>query len=297
MNAQPPFPLNPAIGEIYRQWTWNGARWVCSGGGPIITTTVFTTPGPGLVYMPRAGLVTVTVEVIGGGGGGGGAQGQLDYPATASGWMLSGGGGASGGYSRSTIGAALVRGGVIVTVGAGGLAGPPTGNTPAGNGGMSSFGALVTASGGNGGGSNVYPTIGGGAGGPRAPLGTGDLAVYGNGGEHGQSIEYSMGVGQVILFGGRGGGSFLQSAEVGAEQSPTGGVGGAGYFGAGGGGAASPYVTGPVSGGPGGAGVVICTEYCFGVDFDDCDCPPQGAARVARGSVPAEFDPYAYSER
>lgn len=27
------FPLNPTNGQIYKNWTWNGTQWVCTGGG------------------------------------------------------------------------------------------------------------------------------------------------------------------------------------------------------------------------------------------------------------------------
>ncbi|HEX8828857.1 MAG TPA: hypothetical protein VF778_12160, partial [Xanthobacteraceae bacterium] len=27
------FPLNPEVGDVYKNWSWNGERWVCLGGG------------------------------------------------------------------------------------------------------------------------------------------------------------------------------------------------------------------------------------------------------------------------
>ena len=65
--------------------------------------------------MPTPGLLGGVAERWGGGGGGGAAQavGATD--------MVGGGGGGSGGYSKTGFAAAMVRGGVLVTVGAGGI--------------------------------------------------------------------------------------------------------------------------------------------------------------------------------
>ena len=294
MNAPAPiFPPNPTIGEVFCGFVWNGNQWICtSSDGQAVVQQVFTTPG-GAVYIPSPGLVSAQIECIGGGGGGGGAQGELTGPPiTANGWMLSGGGGSSGNYARSTLGAALLRGGVNLVVGAGGAAGPPTAGVTGGAGGETTFGVFVAALGGLGGAENVWngtAIVGFGGGGARSggiPItGTGQFLSYGTGGEHGQVIMYDQGVGQVILWGGRGGSSFFQSAEVASLQSPTGGIGGNGFFGAGGGGGASPYVAGPAAGGSGGAGVIIVTEYClgFGDGGGGCGCG-SGQARVAIGS-------------
>lgn len=288
MNA-PPFPLNPAIGEFFGNWVWNGARWVCTpSAGVRVITTVFTASGP---YQPSPGLVTAVVECVGGGGGGGGAVGGLSGPpATADAWMMSGGGGASGGYSRVALAAALVAGGVNVTIGAGGAGGVSAGSGAVG--GTTSFGAMCVANGGGGAGAGVAVPFSVGVGGARSPVGVGDLAVYGDGGEHGQVIMYDSGLGQVFLWGGRGGGSHFQSAAVGALQSPTGGDGSPGDFGAGGGGGASPYTSGPANGGAGGAGLCVVTEYCWAdtSGVDDCCGPTMNVnARVAVTHEP--FDP------
>jgi hypothetical protein len=289
MNA-PLFPPNPFPGEVFCGFTWNGSQWICTSGGQAVVQQVFSTAGGG-VYMPSPGLVSCLVECVGGGGGGGGAQGELDGPpATINGWMLSGGGGSSGNYARSVLSQALVRGGVNLTIGAGGAAGAPTFDAVAGPGGSTSFGALVVALGGLGGSAGVWngTTLSVGSGGSRnggVPIGgTGQFLAYGNGGEHGQVIMYDSGVGQVFLWGGRGGASQFASAEVGSLQSPAGSVGGNGFFGAGGGGGSSPYASGPAFGGSGGAGVIIVTEYCLGFGdgaSGDCGC---GQARVAIGS-------------
>ena len=283
MNG-PVFPPNPTPGQVFCGWMWNGTQWICLSGGQAVVQQVFTVSGS---YIPSPGLVSLMVECVGGGGGGGGAVGQLvGPPASTDGWMMSGGGGAGGCYSRSVLAGAVVLGGAIVTVGAGGLAGVAAQGALGGQGGTTSFGALVTAPGGNGGaaGTFIAGVFSPGGGGGRNVLGIGQLAVYGSGGEHGQSIMFDGGVGQVILWGGMGGGSHFQSGGVAALQSPTGGVGATGFFGAGGGGGASVYASGPALGGAGGNGLVLITEYCLGFGDgprSDCGCGAQGQARIA----------------
>jgi hypothetical protein len=278
-------PVNPVIGQRFQKWTWDGSRWRCAGQGMQIIIQTFNLSGP---YTPSPGLITTVVEAVGGGAGGGGALGALlgPPPSGPEAWMVGGGGGSSGGYSRSALPAALVAGGVVVTIGQGGLGGPPTEGVSGGPGGMTTFGALVVANGGLGGNSNVI--VSGaldatrGQGGARNILGSvGDLTVWGNAGEHGDSVVFDSGLAAAVVFGGRGGGSFFQSAEVGVPHSATGAAGIAGFFGAGGGGAASAYASTPVPGGAGGNGIVVATDYCFidAVEPDDCGGVQ---ARVAR---------------
>lgn len=297
MNAlsAPPFPTNPTLGQWHGNWVWNGARWVATPmSGVRVQVTVFNAPG-NFPWMPSPGLVSLTVECVGGGGGGGGSQGELNGPPISNtGWMLSGGGGSSGGYSRTTVAAALVAGGVQVVVGAGGAGGTPVAGTAGGTGGTTSFGAFCVANGGNGGGAGM-PVSGGaevGYGGYLAAAGIGDIATYGDAGEHGQAIMYDAGVGQVILWAGRGGGSHFQSANVAAVQSPSGGDGIQGNFGAGGGGGASPYINGPANGGAGGAGLCVITEYCWNdTDGGEVNPPIEVNARVAVTHVPPPCPP------
>lgn len=98
-----------------------------------------------------AGIKAVEVEVIGAGGGSG-------YAAATSGAQFSwGDGGAGGAYSHGFILAAALATSETVTVGAAGSAG--TSGTPdGGNGGNSSFGAFLTAGGGQGGNDHLTST-------------------------------------------------------------------------------------------------------------------------------------------
>jgi hypothetical protein len=267
---------------------------VCSPAqGQRVQVQTFQAPG-GYVYMPSSGLVTAVVECQAAGGGGGGAQSSIPS-AGVEGWLQSGGGGASGGYSKKTLDVSLVRGGVNLVVGAGGAGGSPT--TAGMMGGDTSFGAFCLAKGGGGGQPGFGIESGGasavGDGGARnqvAPgqAGVGDIATYGNGGEPGDQTFYdptsSGAAGQLICFGGRGGGSHFQSAETAAVQQPAGSPGGTGYFGAGGGGAVGGgQGPGPQAGGMGGDGLLIVTEYCWADVGSDCldPCADQGAARIA----------------
>lgn len=91
------------------------------------------------------GLKALKVIAIGGGGGGGGAE------STATTSVSIGGSGGGGGYAESFItNIDSLASSVSVTVGAGGTAGTIASPT-SGNGGASSFGALVVAGGGTGG--------------------------------------------------------------------------------------------------------------------------------------------------
>ena len=272
MNA-PPFPLNPTVGQRFGQWVWNGGRWVCSPAtGVQVVTQVFTASGP---YMPSPGLVSVVVETIGGGGGGGG-PGQTQ--ATEA---IAAGGGGAGGYSRITLPAALVAGGVQVTIGAGGAgalqpaSGQPTNG--GGTGGQTSFGAFCVSNGGTGGG--LGPGIG-------APEGVGEIVFAGAPGQGGFFFNFSEFVGTLWTVPGGsspygGGPSTTYVVVPGAAisgvgvypNSGAGGMGGASNMGPAGSGAA---------GGPGSSGICIVTEYCWmDVVPDDCTDTVNVNARVA----------------
>lgn len=283
MNG-PVFPSNPAIGDRFMNWAWNGARWVCNPmAGVQIIQTVFTASGP---YQPAPGLVTVVVECIGPGGGGGPGQSDLVSTAT-SGWMMAGGGGSSGGYSKSALAASLVLGGVQVTIGAPGVGGLSATASPGTAGGAVTFGALVTANGGLGGGAGV-PGYQFGDAAPRTQPGTGQIASTGNGGATGVGYYYDTAAIAGMAIGGHGGGGFFGGAD--GNVSVTAGLGANGndgWQGAGGGGGASGLVGVTANGGAGGAGLCIVTEYCWMDTADeDCGCPPTttGQARVARYS-------------
>lgn len=129
--------------------------WATStaGGGGFNDMQVFTSSGS---FTIPAGITKVMVEVIGGGGAGG--QGN--------GGATPGQGGQGGGYSRGIF--TVTPGDVhVITVGSGGTA-PSTncnsGLVAAQRGGQSSFGALISATGGWGGNGCGYDTGNGGTG-------------------------------------------------------------------------------------------------------------------------------------
>jgi hypothetical protein len=143
----------------------SGTRAALSG------VRMFTTPGPTL-YVPTVGTRAVLVEVLGGGGGGGGS-----YP-TGAGQVSFGVAGGAGGYARKFITSGFAN--VSLVVGAQGAGGVPSGGT-GGTGGTSSFGAILTCAGGNGGVSYPPQSVGPGnsttAGGGSAS--GGDINVFG----------------------------------------------------------------------------------------------------------------------
>jgi hypothetical protein len=221
-----------------------------------VITRPFTATGP---YMPTAGLVSATIETWGGGGGGGGA-----IPVPTFFLSVGGGGGGSGGYSRATVLASQVLGGVIVTIGQGG-AGASAAGSHGGNGGVTSFGAISVANGGNGA-ATGGPVSGGatsGYGGAGAPAGFGDIAFAGNAGQIG---GYSLATEEVAVAGGQGAAAPLGGGS--AQEANT--LNGTGVVadgppgmapGAGGGGAASNNAAATPSGGNGANGFCLITEY------------------------------------
>jgi len=195
-----------------------------SGGEPK-AIRVYSTAGTH-TYTPTAGAKAAIVEVIGGGGGG-----ASDYGAA----VYSGAAGGGGGYSKERISLEGVSS-VTVTVGAGGTAG--TGTCVAGGaGGTSSFGAYLSATGGGGGACN----------------GNSGTSGAGSGGD----INLSAGVNNSgTIYGSTA--PFVGSVKgaLGASGTP----GSAGIYGGGGGGS-YPGGYAQQNGGPGGAGLVIVTEY------------------------------------
>lgn len=110
----------------------------------IPTTSVFTSLVGGTWTKP-VGLSYADITVAGAGGGSGGAV------ACAAGESSMGGGGGGGATARARASAAQLPSAVAVGVGTGGTAGVATAGVAAGTGGTSSFGALLTATGGVGG--------------------------------------------------------------------------------------------------------------------------------------------------
>lgn len=296
MNAPfaPPFPANPAVGDFWQNWVWNGNRWVAaSQSGTRVVTQVFQASAP---YMPSPGLVSLVVECVGAGGGGGGAvsqwNGVMPPGAVVPGFMNAGGGGSSGGYSRKTLDASLVLGGVVVTVGVGGTGGGPS--TSGANGGPTSFGGMCLANGGNGGDANNFINAAStpnmalwGIGGMRAAVGIGDFVSRGNAGQSGEAAFHDPSISGQLVFAGSGGASFFGGNQHQALAAANHSEGGPavppsepGTTGSGGAGGASANSGEPVNGYAGGAGVCIVTEYCWVDACDSGSCPPSNCVNV-----------------
>lgn len=135
-------------------------------GGIAGRTQIFTASGN---FTVPQGVVSVVVEVVGGGGGGG-ASGDGSAGGVSG---NVGGGGGAGGYGYKRI-SGLTPGSVIaVTIGAGGVA---PANSGGGIGGSSSFGGLITCTGGGGG---TYGVTTLGLGGPGGTASGADLTIPG----------------------------------------------------------------------------------------------------------------------
>ena len=249
---------------------WNGGRWVCSrASGVRVLTTVFKASGP---YQPSPGLVTAIADCIGGGGVGGGVG-----PVTAT-QVMGGAGGGSGGRSTATLPAALLVGGVNVTIGVGGAAGADNGGN-GGAGGSTSFGAFCLANGGAGGGGMNATTTFAGAG-NGAPAGTGDVAFPGAGGLPGvynispDNSTYEGGLGGSIVGGNAVSRAFPGTGATGVNSADNTGAGGAG-------GVVNQWVGAHGPGGAGGSGVCIVTEYCWADAADSGeDCLDPGTVNI-----------------
>lgn len=233
--------LGQAIGRWLRRtvYTRSGATQMVSVDGGTATAT-----GAG-TFTALAATTKTLVRVQGGGAAGGGVVLQ-----NASSYGV-GGGGSAGAYAESILTTGFT-GGVTITVGLGGSGGN---GVAGGNGNTSSFGALVTAGGGNGGApASVASTPTVTAGGNGA-TGTGNI-FQGQGGPGLPGIainnaDFVSGAGGSSLFG-FGANPIVSTL---ANGNP------AQAFGAGGGGGGCPSNVGPVAGGAGGAGVVIVDEY------------------------------------
>ena len=214
-----------------------------SGGGiSDVVTQVFTSSG---TYTPTTGMVYCIVEAVGGGAGGGGAS--VDGGDTAP----CGSGGGGGMYARRLYDSSTIGASQAVTIGAAGTGG--SGQADGTDGGTTSFGGLISVSGGTRG---LYmrasgPTQEGGGGG-QTITGTVDYSVGGGSG------NFSINGGASIQLSGRGGESYLG---MGGNPRAVQGDGGDGT-GHGAGGAGANATAGlPGDGGDGSVGMVVVTEY------------------------------------
>lgn len=219
-----------------------------SGRLSAIRLKVFSTAGSH-TYTPHPAMQYAHVEIVGGGGAGGGFINGANSGGAA-------GGGGAGAWAAGLFSAETIGASQPIVVGAGGVG--STGN--GGNGGTTSFGSLMSASGGMGTAASV--TAG---------------ATYVSGGAGGSTVS-----GGYARSNGGGGGSGWGGWVSGVFSGGMGGVGGASRFGGGGSGGGSG--TGPAggnasapgaggggvgggqnnnaAGGSGAPGIVIVTEYC-----------------------------------
>jgi hypothetical protein len=211
--------------------------------GRFIARRVFTSTQ---IYTPTPGTNFVDVLVQGAGGGGGGSQ------STGVAQAASGAGGGGGGFAKKRITSGFS--GVTITLGQGGAGGVTTANGVAG--GTSSFGALVSATGGSGGSygpqqsvaSSVSYTLG------FANSGIGSLGDFNGRGGWGGWAFYATNPQS-----GKGGSSYFGEGGLWVTGYATGGN--ADVYGGGGAGANSPPSQGGATGGAGYQGVVIVEEY------------------------------------
>ncbi|MFC4526428.1 hypothetical protein ISN76_12850 [Dyella halodurans] len=218
--------------------------------GRLLNIQKFTTAGT-YTYTPTPGTNKVRVTVVGAGGGGGAC-------ATNSASQCSAGSGGSGGGMAMSL---LTSGfsGVTITVGAGGPGGA-AGVNAGSPGGSSSFGALLSATGGGNGTSNQGTTATiTGCNAPGSGSSGNLLNVAGGAGSASTSSTNSF------IIGGNGGGSYLGGATLcgsaggGAISNP--GVNATGSPGVGGSGAAGAISSTGKAGGNGADGAVLIEEF------------------------------------
>jgi hypothetical protein len=236
------FPSSPAVGQTYQGWVWSGSSWdpLPTSTGPL-GVQVFTASG---TYVPSPNMTTCMVEC-----GGGGAAG-FGTSSSAASQGITGGGGGGGAYARKFLTAAQVGASQPVSVGVGGVPGAAGANA-GGAGGDTSLGALCVAKG------APASVNTGGAGGPAAGC-VGDVIIAGGGGI-GQMTQTSVNVS--ISGAGAGGSSFFGGGapSMGSTANVS-GTAAPGYCGGGQGG--NSYNGGGArTGGPGGAGLCVVTEY------------------------------------
>ncbi len=200
-------------------------------------------------YTPCTGLIYADGEIWGGGGGGGGVSNVGEAVAA---------GGGAGGYSKKVLSFALVSNNPTVTIGAVGAAGSNAGGT-GGTGGTTSIGSLISATGGVGGSGNTSASIGvtGGAGGTGS---SGNINATGMAGFPSTSNASANGP-----TAGAGGSTSLGGNGQGFSVGPGSLAGNAGVANSGSGGSGAGNNNGGPSantGGAGGTGFAVITEYC-----------------------------------
>ena len=262
-------PTTPFVGQtIYETDTnlvrvWSGSAWntIANGGTSPYqyqSTLYYTTVGTAtFTKASYPWLRAIRVKCQGGGGGGAGCS------TSVSGQIVCGKAGTGGVYAESFItNISGLAASVTVTVGAGGNGGA-AGTNAGSAGGTSSFGSLVSATGGNGGGTADYTFPPNFPAGPVAgpTTGTGDLVIPG--GDSTAAISLSTG----WVMSGSGGASFMApngtagAPLVSGVNNGANGSAGTNYGGGGTAGGNTQNIATARSGGNGAQGIVIVELY------------------------------------
>lgn len=227
---------------------WRGdGTWSVPAGTGFTTINVQTFSASG-TYTPTSQMKYCIAEIVGAGGGGGG----VSNPGV--GQVGSAGGGGAGGYSLGAFSAATIGASQTVTIGAAGAAGANTGGN-GGTGGNSTFGALLTGNGGIGGFGAIAAAFVSPSGGGGGASSGGSLQISGTAGWPAAAILNS------IMFSGAGASSKFGIGGGAAGLTTAYGNGSAGVRGGGGSGGLTFNSIGGVTGGAGGAGYCVVTEF------------------------------------
>lgn len=236
-----------AVGERLTLVSDGVSAWRIAAGvaGRLLNVQVFAASG---TYTPTPGTGSVEVEVQGGGGAGGGTT----LPTVGN--VSLGAPGGAGAYGRARFTAAQFGASQAVTVGAGGVA---TAATAGANGGTSSFGALLSAPGGVGGGmlnNQAPPTINGNGTSSAAAAGANIDSAKGSVGSVTLALSATAVQGGPGGFSRFGAGASGPGLNVNGTHAETAGSGGSGC-------AINNAGGGSYRGGNGAAGQVIVWEY------------------------------------
>lgn len=245
--------IDPGIGALVINTpataVWDGTNWLVIveyTPGRLLNTQVFLNSG---TYTPTPGATKIRLRHVTSAGAGGGA------PATGAGQVSAGGGGGGGGYGEGFYPLTLPSYAVVI-----GAAGAAVSGATGGNGGPSSFGALMTSVGGLGGGASVAAASIAAAGGFGGGVsGANILSVSGQtGGNLGAGF-----ITNAVFLTGYGGSSPWGFGSVGSVFSPVGSSPGGFGTGRGGGGsgAGNAVSSGALAGGAGTAAQFIVEEY------------------------------------
>lgn len=206
--------------------------WVLQGWStkPVLKTEVITKTQ---TWTVPDGVTSVNVLLFGGGGGGGytSVSHEPTYEETGTG---AGGGGGGGYMAKSTL-TVTPKQTINITIGAGGASGAY--NTDGNNGGVTSFGTLLSAQGGGGGkkGTSTYTSGKGGDGGTGGSGGGGGSASKRRNSESSRYnyVQPGGNGGNGAQFGG-GGGAYRGNGGNGGQYGGGGGAGDGGTAGVGG---------------------------------------------------------------